>query len=368
MSNDDYIENNNYLLENYDISKKFSFLNLIYQSINNSMCKKRCTLSNIYLNDIKIDNILNFPIKLQLYLIIRHSNLDNEMINHLKCLLHEYDPIKNNVDDEIIIKMMEGYEYYTNGIMCDINIYHMFVITDYVSFWKNVLKILMSLTETNACMFKIIMIMCEKFNISLTPSYIRQLINCSDYSEDMGIYLLKSKKLKFCIGQNMNNNTKSLMMALHLMFVHAVSLKYNILAKIICSIPNFMYYVPENQIKFIILQYPGALKYNMTDELPVFNLVDSTNNIASAQLCALSYDENLKSFSATNKIISVMLENKLTVENDEYTNIVFYNYLSKLISEINEEYCDYIEYNENINYSEKLLDVHLNIISTPIIN
>ena len=207
--------------------------------------------------------------------------------------------------------------------------------------------------------FDVIVMMCETFNISIQSKYIKQLIKLKSYSEDNAIYMLKCGNIKFNITND--ENLAELMNAFEYMYNHAISNNFEVLAKVIRHFPYFVASLDYENIGAIIQKYPSVLAYNFNKNEILFDILHGSNNVVSIRLRDLCLDETLKDFNSTNKILYVMLLNKLTVPLDESYNKVFFNYVKKIELELQG---GMIEYSPGINYSEKLLEIHLKLMGT----
>lgn len=153
------------------------------------------------------------------------------------------------------------------------------------------------------------------------------------------------------------------MKVFEIMYDNAVTDEHNILAKVIRTLPYFVAHLTDTKILNIIKVYPDVLNYNFNKNPITFNILNGSNDVISVRLKNLCHDKNFKDFESTNKIIAIMLINRLVVPIDESHNKVFFNYFNKINMELNRS----IIYSAETNYSKELLTLHLEIMGKPMV-
>ena len=302
---------------------------------------------------------------------IQEINILNELINleNLNKISSSVDNVKNN--DQLIFDYIENINYEIFGIFYPSPVHHTIIKNDYINLWNDPIRYCINRQQYYFnggfyfdLPFDIIILFCETFDIPINVYYIPFLIKTFSYNEDNAIYMLKSSNIKFNI-KNCNDLTK-IMKLFEIMYDDAIKKEYNILAKVIRTIPYFLSNLSDEKIIQIISNYPETLIYNLNINPITFNILDKSNDVISIKLKKLSNDKTFKDFQSTNKILSLMLVNKIIVPINEKYNGVFFSYYKKLLSELSElNKPTELTYDFQTNYSEKLLTLHLEIMSKP---
>lgn len=326
-------------------------------------------IKTLVLDKLTFSDIKYFPIKLQIYFMLRFWNLNKDHeIKYLIELAKCYNPTKY-FTEESILKIIDQHNYEITGFFFNSPIYSGSVKTDYKNLWIHFVESCTNRRQYHFTSgvnvklpFDIIIFMCEIFNISVHPRHIPQLIHLKNYNEDNAIYMLKSSNILFGV-KSQNNVLLEFMKVFEIMYDDAVKKEYKVLAKVIRTLPYFVSCLSDGKIIEIVKNYPDVLNYNLNKNPLDFEILKNCNDVISVRLKNLCYDEKLKNFESTNKIISIMLTHKLTVPYNESYNKTFFNYCNK----INTELGNNIDYCHETNYSEKMLDLHLKIMGKPLV-
>ena len=360
------------------------------------------TKKYLILNKLQYSDIQSFPIKLQIYFILRFWSLStlkeinelNELVNlanikKIKLLLknnktektEETNSFSDQTVNDLIFKIIENTVYEVFGILYSSFINWTVIKNDYINLWNDIViaciwrqQFCPNCANTNytnftnfngiKCYydvpFEIIMSLCEIYDLPINIEHIPLLINTHSYTEDNAIYMLKSPNIKFNIKKN--ENLSKMMKIFEIMYDDSIKKKYKILEKIIRCLPYFLTYLPKRKIIEIVTKYPDTLNYNLNSNEITFDILDKSNEVISIKLKKLSTQEIFKDFESTNKIIGILLEERLVLPIDEKYNKVFFNFYYK----INKEMGNNVEYQSDTNYSEKLLQLHLEIMGRPI--
>lgn len=319
----------------------------------------------IYLNKLCYNNLKRFPLKLQIFFILKFSILYHEDdMNYLIRLIKKYND-SDNIGNNIIFPIIDAYNYEVLGIVMNSKISNSFIKSDYVQFWESILDSTYNRTNKyfsgnySDIPFDVILLICEKFNVCISAHHISKFIKLNGYNEDTGLYMIKSKNIKF---KNIKNSDQ-LMNILELMYDDAIIKSYNVLAKIIRTIPKFVASLNEHKIFNILLREPECLSYNLINKPLTFKLLNSENDILSVKLRHLSYDDTYEEFKNNNKLMNIILTNKLLLPLNESYNQHFYNYVFQAREDL---LLENKEYNKETNYCEELLKLHLEIMGKPI--
>lgn len=337
----------------------------------NSFTQK--TIKTIYLNNLTYSDIKNFPAKLQIFFMLKFAQLSSlGEIDRLVKVSRLYQNIEQNteqISDDLIFKLLESYSYDIIGIFYNTNVHWTLLKREYIKLWGNFVDSCMNRQHEyfNAGVyydvpFDIAIIICEIFNISILPKHIPKLIKLGSYNEDNAIYMLKCGNVRFSVRDDETNLT-DFMKAFEIMYDDAIVKNYEVLAQVIRTLPCFISYLPYEKIQSIVKSYPQVLNYNLNKNALTFDILSGSNDVISVKLRNLCNSEVAKEFKSTNKIMYVLLSNKIVVPLNSSYNKVFFNYLNKILTEMDLG----IEYNSEINYSEELLKLHLEIMARPIV-
>lgn len=334
---------------------------------------QQISVRTISLNNITAKDIVGFPIKLQIFFILKFCPLKNEKeFEKFIEIINSYDK-ENEINNDVIEKILKSCMFVVNGLFYNTKISSDIIFQDYLDTWKNIIKKCVYRTHNYfgseirhdiVLDLHTIILICERFDIPIKIKDIVILTSVINCSEDCIVYLIKSSNTK--IDPNDNDTLLNLMGFLENIYWQAIHRKQEVLAKVIRTMPFFVSTLNTPYIKKMIEEYPYVLNYNFNKNPIDFKILTSEADVISVKLRALSIDQKLKNFSSTNKIISIILENKIKIPNDKNYNKVFYNYILQIYNDLNKNLEKY-EYDENTNYSEELLKLHIEIMSGPIV-
>ena len=330
---------------------------------------KTVKLNTLYLNRLSYDDLKNFPIKLQIFFILKFAQMSTR--NDIDCLigiLKKYDGENNDTNNAVIFSILSSFNYEIAGLFVNTTVLPSSLKKEYFITWDNLVKACVCrsnpyfASDFSDISFDIILLMCEKFKVSIYPQVLPKLIKLNKYNEDTAIYMLKSEGIKF------RNNTgfNGLMKMIEIMYDDAIQKGYNILGRVIRTIPYFVATLEDEKIVSILQNHPEVLVYNLNSDPVQFDILRSKNDVISVRLKHLSYDDNATTspFQLANKIMSLILTHKITFPLNKDYNKIFYNYVGKIYSEIG---IDCVEYSDQINYSDLFTKVHLEIMAYPVV-
>lgn len=323
-------------------------------------------MNTLYLNKISYNTIKKFPVKLQIFFILKFSPLIfKEEMDCLASIIKKYNKDSDSSENEIILSILSTHNYEVLGTIVNSKVSWSLLKKDYNNMWLNLIDSCMCRKNNyfgglfHDIPFDIILLMCETFDIAIEPHQIPKLMKLPGYTEDNAIYMIRSKTIKF----KYLNNFDNLMKVIESMYDNAINRNYNILAKVIKTIPNFVGSLNENKILELISETPEVLEYNLYKGPITLDLLRSSNDVLSLRLKYLSYDGNYPEFQLSNKIMYVILANKLDLPLNANYNDVFYNYVNKIKQELDLE-CS--AYNDETNYCTELIKLHIEMLSKPI--
>lgn len=354
------------------------------------------TIGTIYVNRLTHSSLKNLPLKSQIFLILKFATLiSREEINYLINILRKYAPVQvkqldkqldkhldensgaeqNNQnlnesfnEDSLNCAVLNNYAFEISGIFYNTTISTEIIKKEYTYLWNNLIDACVNRHHHyfNAgpylsVPFDVVVMICEKFNAPIQPKHILKMIKLENYNEDTAIYVLKHGNIK------VNSNTENLrefMKAFEIMYENAIEKKYASLAHVIRTLPLYISYLSDQKIIEMVTKFPYVLNFNFNKNPINFNILKGKNDVISVRLKYLSYDENLYEYQSTNKILSIILFNKVVIAIEDGQNRVFFNYVKKINEELGNPSQAYID---DINYSQKLLDLHLELMTRPFI-